>query len=48
MAHGLPIGMPIGTDDDNLIIRNLPSSSLMLPEPGWSICPLRRSSTRTT
>jgi hypothetical protein len=25
-----------------------PSSSLTLPGPGWSICPLHRSSTRTT
>jgi hypothetical protein len=37
-----------GTDDDNLIIRNLPCSSPTLPEPGWSICLLRRSPTGTT
>jgi hypothetical protein len=34
-----------GTDDDNLIIRNLP---LTPPGPGWSICLLRRSPTETT
>jgi hypothetical protein len=37
-----------GADDDNLIIRNLPCSSLTLPEPGWSICLLRRSPIGTT
>jgi hypothetical protein len=37
-----------GTDDDNLIICNLPPSSPTLPEPGWSICLLCRSSTGTT
>jgi hypothetical protein len=37
-----------GTDDDNLIIRNLPCSSPTPPEPGWSICLLRRSPTGTT
>jgi hypothetical protein len=37
-----------GTDDDNLIIRNLPCSSSTLPGPGWSICLLHRSPTRTT
>jgi hypothetical protein len=37
-----------GTDDDNLIIRNLPCSSPMPPEPSWSICLLRRSPTGTT
>jgi hypothetical protein len=37
-----------GTDDDNLIIRNLPLSSPTLPGPGWSICLPRRSSARTT
>jgi hypothetical protein len=37
-----------GTDDDNLIIRNLPCSSLTSPEPGSSICLLRRSPTGTT
>jgi hypothetical protein len=37
-----------GTDDDNLIIRNLPFSSPTLPGPDWSICLLRRSPTGTT
>jgi hypothetical protein len=37
-----------GTDDDNLIIRNLPCSSPMLPEPSWSIYLPRRSPTGTT
>jgi hypothetical protein len=37
-----------GANDDNLIIRNLPFSSPTLPEPGWSICLLRRSPTGTT
>jgi hypothetical protein len=37
-----------GTDDDNLIIRNLPFSSPTLPGHGWSICLLRRSPTGTT
>jgi hypothetical protein len=37
-----------GTDDDNLIIRNFPYSSPTPPEPGWSICLLRRSPTGTT
>jgi hypothetical protein len=37
-----------GMDDDNLIIRNLPSSSPTLPGPGWSICLPRRSPTGTT
>jgi hypothetical protein len=37
-----------GTDDDNLIIRNPPCSSPTPPEPGWSICLLRRSPTGTT
>jgi hypothetical protein len=40
-----------GTDDDNLIIHNLPQSpcsSLTLPGPGWSICLPRRSPTGTT
>jgi hypothetical protein len=37
-----------GTDDDNLIIRNLPCSSPTPPEPGWSICLLRRSPIGTT
>jgi hypothetical protein len=37
-----------GTDDDNLIIRNLPFSSSTLPGLGWSICLLHRSPTRTT
>jgi hypothetical protein len=37
-----------GTDNDNLIIRNLPFSSLTLPGPGWSICLLRRSLAGTT
>jgi hypothetical protein len=37
-----------GTDDDNIIIRNLPCSSPMPPEPGWSICPRHRSPTGTT
>jgi hypothetical protein len=37
-----------GTDDDNLIIRNLPCSSPTLPKSDWSICPLRRSPTGTT
>jgi hypothetical protein len=37
-----------GTNDDNLIIRNLPMSSPTSPEPGWSICLLRRSPTGTT
>jgi hypothetical protein len=37
-----------GTDDDNLIIRNLPLSSPTLLGPSWSICLLRRSPTGTT
>jgi hypothetical protein len=37
-----------GMDDENLIIRNLPPSSLTLPGHGWSICLLRRSPTGTT
>jgi hypothetical protein len=37
-----------GTDDDNLIIRNLPLSSPTLPGHGWSIFLLRRSPTGTT
>jgi hypothetical protein len=37
-----------GTDDDNLIIRNLPCSSPTPPGPGWSICLLCRFATRTT
>jgi hypothetical protein len=37
-----------GMDDDNLIICNLPCSSPMSLEPGWSICPLRRSPTGMT
>jgi hypothetical protein len=37
-----------GTDDDNLIIRNLPCSSPTPLEPGWSICLLHRSPTGTT
>jgi hypothetical protein len=37
-----------GTDDDNLIIRNLPLSFPTPPEPSWSICLLRRSPTGTT
>jgi hypothetical protein len=37
-----------GTNDDNLIIRNLPFSSPKLPGHGWSICLLRRSPTGTT
>jgi hypothetical protein len=37
-----------GTDDDNLIIRNLPCSSPTLPGPDWSICLPRRSPTGTT
>jgi hypothetical protein len=37
-----------GANNDNLIIRNLPLSSLTLPGPGWSICLLHRSPTRTT
>jgi hypothetical protein len=37
-----------GMDDDSLIIRNLPCSSPTPPEPGWSICHMRRSPTGTT
>jgi hypothetical protein len=37
-----------GTDDDNLIIRNLPCSSPTPLGPGWSICLRGRSPTRTT
>jgi hypothetical protein len=37
-----------GTDDDNLIIRNLPCSSSTLLEPGWSTCLRGRSPTGTT
>jgi hypothetical protein len=37
-----------GTDDDNLIIRNLPCSSPTSLEPGWSICLRGRSPTGTT
>jgi hypothetical protein len=37
-----------GTDDDNLIIRNLPCSSPTPLEPGWSTCPRGRSPTGTT
>jgi hypothetical protein len=37
-----------GTDDDNLIICNLPCSSPTLPGPGWSICLPHRSPTGTT
>jgi hypothetical protein len=37
-----------GTDDDNLIICNLPCSSPTPPVPGWSICPLHRFPTGTT
>jgi hypothetical protein len=37
-----------GTNDDNLIIRNLPLSSPALLGHGWSICLLRRSPTGTT
>jgi hypothetical protein len=37
-----------GTDDDNLIICNLPCSSSTPLEPGWSTCPRGRSPTRTT
>jgi hypothetical protein len=36
-----------GTNDDNLIIRNLPLFFPTPPEPGWSICLLRRSPTGT-
>jgi hypothetical protein len=36
-----------GTDDDNLVIRNLPLF-LSGAGPGWSICLLHRSSARTT
>jgi hypothetical protein len=37
-----------GTDDDNLIIRNLPCSSLTPLAPGWSTCLRGRSPTGTT
>jgi hypothetical protein len=37
-----------GTDDDNLIIRNLPLFLSDAPEPGWSIYLLRRSPTKMT
>jgi hypothetical protein len=37
-----------GTNDDNLIIRNLPLFLSELPGHGWSICLLRRSPTGTT
>jgi hypothetical protein len=37
-----------GTDDDNLIIRNLPLFLSDATRAGWSICLLRRSPTRTT
>jgi hypothetical protein len=37
-----------GTDDDNLIIRNLPCSSPTPLEPGWSTCLRGRSPTGTT
>jgi hypothetical protein len=37
-----------GTDDDNLIIRNLPCSSPIPLEPGWSTCLRGRSPTGTT
>jgi hypothetical protein len=37
-----------GTDDDNLIIRNLPCSSPTPLAPGWSTCPRGRSPTGTT
>jgi hypothetical protein len=37
-----------GTDDDNLIIRNLPLFLSEPPEPGWSICLQHRSPTGTT
>jgi hypothetical protein len=37
-----------GTDDDNLIICNLPCSFPTPPKPRWSICLLRRSPTGTT
>jgi hypothetical protein len=37
-----------GTNDDNLIIRNLPLFLSTLPEHGWSICLLHRSPTGTT
>jgi hypothetical protein len=36
-----------GTNDDNLIICNLPFFSPTLPGHGWSICLLRRSPTGT-
>jgi hypothetical protein len=37
-----------GTDDDNLIIRNLPCSSPTPLEPGWSTCLRGRSPTGAT